>query len=118
MSSKSDFEARQQRAFRRLGTDNPICVGCGHTDWRCVELHHIAGQKYHDDLAIVCRNCHRVLSDAQCDHPPPDDPDSTIGRYLLGLADLFAMIGERLQELGRILIASGEDNPPANGDAS
>jgi hypothetical protein len=115
--SKDDYEARKQRALRRLGTDNPICVACGHNQWQCLELHHIAGQKHHDDLSIVCRNCHRFLSDGQRDHPPSQTPDSAVGRYLLGLADLFGLIAERLREFGRVLISAGEGNPPKTGGA-
>lgn len=116
MKKPKDFETRKQAAFRRLGTDNPVCV-CGESRWQCMELHHIAGQKYHDDLAIVCRNCHRVLSDQQRDHLPPSIGDSSTGRYLLGLADLFAMLAERLKEFGRYLIENGEGNPPKSGGA-
>lgn len=112
MISHKDYETRRQNAFRRLGTDNPICVLCPCADWRCLELHHIAGQKHHDDLSIVCRNCHKKLSDNQLDHPPVQEQDSIIGRYLIGLADLLAMIAERLKKFGLFLIEMAEGNPP------
>jgi hypothetical protein len=117
MSTHKDYETRRQAAFRRLGTDHPVCVICGCADWRCLELHHIAGQKHHGDLAIVCRNCHRILSDDQCDHPPVLEEDSIIGRYLIGLADLLAMIASRLKEFGLFLIEMAEGNPPKSGRA-
>ncbi len=66
---KPDFEDRLERRYRKLDTRNPACVCCGHNDPFALELHHIAGCKHHDDLAIVCRNCHRRLSDNQLDHP-------------------------------------------------
>lgn len=114
MSNSKDYETRKHNALRRLHTDNPVCV-CGESRWQCMELHHIAGQKHGDDLAVVCRNCHRMLSEQQLDHPPGDDPDSIIGRFLIGLADLFAMIVERLREFGLFLIRAGEGNPPKSG---
>jgi hypothetical protein len=39
--------------------------------WRCLEVHHIAGRDFDNDAtAILCRNCHRKLSDDLKDHPP------------------------------------------------
>jgi hypothetical protein len=75
-----------------------------------LELHHIAGRRHGDDLAIVCRNCHRKLSDKQRDHVSPGlvesvAPPANIGHYLLGLADLLAMIVEALRKFGAWLIA-------------
>lgn len=117
MSKPKDFETRKQAAFRRLGTDHPVCAVCSESRWQCMELHHIAGQKHHDDLAVVCRNCHRVLSDQQRDDPSIGDPDSVIGRFLLGLAALFAMLADRLREFGLFLIEMGEGNPQRSGAA-
>ena len=63
-----DRERRRQRALERLGTDDPCCAICAENDWRCLELHHIAGQAFDDTTMIVCRNCHRKLSDMQKEH--------------------------------------------------
>jgi hypothetical protein len=101
-------ERRKQKALERLGTNNPVCVVCGETDWRCLELHHIAGKPFDGALAIVCRNCHRKLSDMQKDHAPvaiaPPNRLESIGHFLLGLADLFALLVEKFREFGRDLI--------------
>jgi hypothetical protein len=106
---EKEQERRKQKALERLGTNNPICVLCGESDWRCLELHHIAGKPFDGALAIVCRNCHRKLSDMQKDHlrPATTPPDSLerIGHFLLGLADLFAMLVEKLREFGQDLIS-------------
>jgi hypothetical protein len=71
-------------------------------------LHHVAGQHFDTDLAIVCRNCHRKLSDVQRGHPKPTDDDpgtfERIGHYLLGLADLLKMIAEKLGQFGSYLV--------------
>jgi hypothetical protein len=92
-----------------LKTRNPACLGCGELNPFCLELHHIAGQKYHDDIGIVCRNCHRKLSDEQHDHPASsasaqDGTLATIGHYLLGLADFLLMIVNALREFGKQLL--------------
>jgi hypothetical protein len=110
-----DREARREQALKRLGTRNPSCVVCNEGDPLCLELHHIGGQKHHEDLAIVCRNCHRKLSDQQRDHPADTQGQhptmATIGHYLLGLADLFRLLATSLVQFGTWLIELGQ--PPA-----
>jgi len=107
-------EVREQKRLERLGTDNPVCFTCREDDWRCFEQHHPAGQAYHDDVYNVCCNCHRKLSDDQQDHPKqatnPPTMIETIGRYLIGLADMFAMMVDTLRSFGHALIemACGE----------
>ena len=112
----SNADIRRQRALTRLGSDTPQCCSCGEPDPRCLELHHIAGRKNHDDTVPVCRNCHRKLSDSQLDHPPstgaPRDRPTIIGHYLLGLADLFRLIADRLVEFGRALTTEGGSRAP------
>ena len=107
-STYPDAETRKQKALQRLGTQNPICKGCGEDDWRCMEAHHIAGKAHHDDTALLCSNCHRKVTDDQKDHPTDADGEktklATIGHFLLGLADLFRLIAERLVEFGRSLL--------------
>ena len=101
-------ETRRQKAFDRLGTDHPMCACCPETDWRCMELHHLEGEDFGKTLIVVCRNCHRKLSDAQKDHPTKsgEPPTSTerIGHFLMGLADLFLLLAGKLWEFGQYLI--------------
>lgn len=103
----SDSEIRRERATQRIGRDSQ-CAVCPEHDPRCLELHHIAGQAHHDDLVPVCRNCHRKLSDSQRDHAAARDlanaPLEVIGHYLMGLADLFVLLANRLAEFGKTLI--------------
>lgn len=118
MSHYPDFEARLQRTYRRLGTDRPACVTCGEANPFCLELHHIGERAHHDDLSIVCRNCHRKLTDPQKDRitvSATDSRDETIGRYLCGLADLLAMVAATLREFGERLLGL---NVSDKGDAS
>jgi hypothetical protein len=109
----SNEEIRLQRSFARLGTDAPQCACCGESDSRCLEAHHVAGRKNHDETLPVCRNCHRKLSDNQRDHPLPiASPPALaeiVGNYLLGLADLFRLIADRLVQFGRDLIAQAAE---------
>ena len=101
-------EIRKQNRLEKLGDNKPVCVICGEDNPICLERHHIAGRAYSEDLSIVCRNCHRKLSDNQKDHPKQigKSPTTleTIGHMLLGLAELFALLGERLRDYGKFLI--------------
>lgn len=106
-------EIRKQRRLEVLGSNNPVCVVCGEDDSCCLEDHHIAGAAYGDEICIVCRNCHRKLSNDQKDHPKnigkhPVTIES-IGHLLLGLADLFALMVTRLREYGHYLIQNARD---------
>lgn len=106
-----DKEDRLEQHYRRVDTHEPRCVICGETDPRCLEKHHIAGRRYHDGTALVCRNCHRKLSDDQLDHAPntraqPVEGKLTaIGLFLLGLCDFLIMVVQTLREFGDWLIS-------------
>lgn len=108
MPKKRDAEDRRQQRLRRFG-ENSVCVCCGESDSLTFEQHHIAGQEHSGDLATVCANCHRKLSDQQRDHVPagsgePEGLLSKIGHFLLGLADLLALAVDALRNFGRSLI--------------
>ncbi|CAM3293764.1 HNH endonuclease [Sphingomonas antarctica] len=101
-------ETRKQRRLEILGTDNPRCGTCGHSRWQAIEKHHPADHGRDDMTAMICRNCHRVLSDDQKDHPA-FDPNAdamldSIGHFLLGLADMLRLVIERLYAFGLALI--------------
>ena len=105
-------EKRKQSRLEKWGTQHPACCMCGETDDRCLEAHHIAGRKYASETGLVCRNCHRKLSDTQKDHPQQcaDDPSmlERIGHFLLGLADFFAILATKFREFGLWLIEKAE----------
>jgi hypothetical protein len=110
---RNNKEARRQRRLERFGTNNPVCVNCGENDDRCLELHHIAGRAHSDDTVILCRNCHRKVSDDQKDHPKcSDKPGMTqsIGYQHLGLADLFALLANSIKESGEYLIQTAKED--------
>lgn len=108
-------EARKQRRLEALGTSDPHCGICGETDWRVMELHHVADHGRDDATVCICRNCHRKVSDDQKDHPafnPTVDPVlDQIGHFLLGLADMLRLIVEKLVAFGLALIALAAPKP-------
>lgn len=101
-------EHRNQKRIERLGTSTPVCINCGEDDSRCLEEHHLAGHNRDDFTAIHCRNCHRKRSDEQLDHPKYDASNDPlldkIGHFLLGLADTFRALADKLYEFGLELI--------------
>ncbi len=105
-------EIRKQRRLEKLGTNSPICGTCGETDYRTLEKHHVAGRKHDHDTVIICRNCHRMVSDDQKDHPAinanADAMLSAIGMFLLGLEDLLELVIEKLAAFGLALIERAE----------
>jgi hypothetical protein len=107
-----DYEERKQARLEKLGSNDPKCGTCGEDDWRCLELHHLGDHGSDDLMVIVCRNCHRKLSDDQRDHLTHgeviDPLLHRVGRFLLGLADLLALVLVRLREFAMELIARGE----------
>jgi hypothetical protein len=108
-----DFDDRFEQQYRRLGTRTPVCICCGETDPFCLELHHLAGRQHHEDVVIVCRNCHRKLTNQQHDHTLPGVTGGAgsladEGRYLLGLADLYARLVPTLRKFAEHLIAASK----------
>lgn len=101
-------EARKQNRLERFGTNTPRCGVCGEADDRSLEAHHVAGRKHDDLTVLVCRNCHSKVSDDQRDYPAFDPEGDafldSVGRFLLGLADLLRLIVERLIAFGNALI--------------
>ena len=101
-------EKRKQSRLEKWGTQHPACCLCGETDDLCLEAHHIAWRKNASDTSLVCRNCHRKLSDTQKDHPQQwaDDPSmlERIGHFLLGLGDMLVLAGSKLKEFGAYLL--------------
>lgn len=103
-----DREKRKQARLERLGTNTPRCTVCGERDDRCFEHHHLGGRKNDPATIILCKNCHAKASDKQRDHPrqtkTPSDRIEAIGFFLLGVADLFELLIEKLREFGLHLI--------------
>ena len=101
-------EQQREAAIRRFGVNDPRCGLCGHDDPLALEKHHIAGRKHDDITAIICSNCHRVISAHQRLHPQDVGERKnllkTIGNFLLGLADLLVIAVKKLREFGEYLL--------------
>jgi hypothetical protein len=112
-------ERRKQRRLAMLGTNEPRCGMCGDDRWQCIEAHHPSDHDRDDTTVLLCRNCHRVVSDDQKDHLPHNsvaDPMlDSIGHFLLGLADMLRIVVGKLYEFGQALIARAA--PMIEGDA-
>lgn len=108
ISDYGDADERERKACERLGTDKPKCIYCAETHPAVLELHHVAGRKFGDELVIVCRNHHRLLSDTQKDHPPQiigcNDPHEYWAHLLLGIADLLALAIQFLRNVAANLL--------------
>ncbi len=116
-----DPERRRQRAFERLGTNEPACLHCGEDDPHCLEKHHEAGIRFMPDLTvIVCSNCHKKLSDKQKDHPFPRDepppPEVRLARLLLGIADHFELLIGYLRQFAAYLFEKYAKQPPSKSE--
>ena len=112
-------ERRKQRRLEALGTNDPRCGTCGESRWQCIEEHHPSDHGREATTVLECRNCHRVLSDDQKDHPAFNANNEpmldAIGHFLLGLADMLRMVIQKLYEFGKALIARAA--PVVEGDA-
>lgn len=114
-----DAERRRQRAYERLRTYEPACLHCGEDDPECLELHHVAGQRFmaEDGLVIECRNCHRKLSSKQKDHPNPRikpmPQEVVLARFLMGIADLFELLIGHLRKFAAQLFEAHAKQPPS-----
>jgi len=125
-----DREYRKERRKQRRAEHFPpdaACIICGESDLCCLEWHHVAGVDFSGDQVVVCRNCHRKLSDKQKDHPPTlaEVPTRTEceGRKLLGIADIMELLHnpfelvELVRRTGLDLIERGQlFNQPEDGD--
>jgi hypothetical protein len=108
-----ELERRRQAAFRRLGTTDPRCMVCGIGAWQCLELHHVAGVARDALTVILCRNCHRMLSDPGANQRAPVESPlmERTGRLLIGLAEFLVALVESLREYGRQLVEGALVSP-------
>ena len=103
-----DRETRRRKAYERLGSDSVRCLLCGESDPTCLELHHVAGKNFDDEIIPLCQNHHAKISDAQKDHPSKiigyTGTLEGIAHGLYGLAELLLLAsdclkGNQLEEL-------------------
>ena len=112
-TSSDDYERRKQSRLHKVGTNTPHCAICGNSDWRVIEEHHPDSRKRDKLVVLLCANDHRIVTDDQKDHSPGGDGCDpflqSVGNFLLGLADMLAIIIERLYEFGEALITRANE---------
>jgi hypothetical protein len=101
-------EMEMRERFRGAGFPDPKCVTCGEAKiWR-LQLDHIAGQAHDDTCAPLCCNCHLERTFMQNREPKGGhhlkNVLEVIGRWLLGIAEWFELILEKLYLFGEFLI--------------
>jgi hypothetical protein len=101
-------DAEMRERFRLAGYPNPRCVACGEAHiWR-LQLDHIAGEKHDGACSPLCGNCHADRSFLQRlelkGGENPLNVFEVIGRWLLGIAEWFELIRDKLYEFGEFLI--------------
>ena len=115
-------EKRRQVRLERLGMNDPRCGLCGETDDRTFEAHHVSGQKYDDATVVICRNCHRMASDDQKDHPAAMGGMPSllerIGHLLIGMADMLALLAEQCRKFAALLFEALAAGKFQTGDQS
>lgn len=58
--------ARREAMQKRKLEPNAACVGCGESDPKLLELHHVAGRSHERELVTpLCKNCHARATEAQ-----------------------------------------------------
>jgi hypothetical protein len=110
----SDKERRKQRYLERIGTEHPVCITCGGTEWCTFEGHHIAGRLFDKHVEFFCANCHRLLSESQKSHPKviskaPETVERA-GHYCLGLTDILTRAARTADKFGHQLLELGHSD--------
>ena len=58
--------AKREAMQRRKLVPGAACVGCGESDPKLLELHHVAGRAHERELVTpLCKNCHARATEAQ-----------------------------------------------------
>jgi hypothetical protein len=109
-----NYERQKQSRLHKFGTNTPRCAICGNDDWRVIEEHHPDTRKRDNLVVLLCANDHRRVTYDQKVHPKElpgcDEMLVRIGNFLLGLADMLAIILDRLYEFGEALIVRANES--------
>jgi hypothetical protein len=95
---KRNRQRRIRQHYERVRTTKPDCPYCpacpfdGENDPRMFERHHIFGERSGDEVHVICKNHHAILTDNQIDLPDPVfDPPNEFDRLVLALANSAEM---------------------------
>ena len=110
---RSMARARAEWRAKRAGKTSRSLWGFENWATDCTEGHHVAREKYGDQLIDVPISMHRELTRRQMEeHPPEGDPANPLerqGRLLLGLSDICECTADLLRWLGEMLIWAAKD---------
>jgi hypothetical protein len=95
-----------QLLYEKFGPD-PACNVCGHDNPGGLTLHCVAGPKYGQQTAPVCRKCLAELKERQQRHPEPRSTSPSdaerSARHMLGQADILEVKARRIRRAAWVL---------------
>jgi len=116
MNSDDRYNERcKQRLYEKMGTNHPVCIASGATDWQIFEGHHVAGRRFDAHVEYFSADMHRRFTHAQKSRPGPtsDSPGTgeRAGHYCVGLADILSPVARVAEGFGHGLVklADSED---------
>jgi len=111
-------ETERVKDARRLHGFAQVCVICGRSNPRCLELHHLPERGYGDERVPLCRNCHRTVTDRRNNKPAPPDPSKldVMGQWLLALAQFLLELARNAFEFGMTALEAAKRLPPPFGN--
>jgi|SRR5271166_6173724 len=108
--------ARARAEWRARRADKTSTSLWGFENWanEGTERHHLAREKYGDQVIEVAISMHRELTRRQMEEHPPEGPDpenplERNGRLALGVADICECIADLLRWRGETLIRAAKD---------
>jgi hypothetical protein len=85
----------------------PACIVCGHDNPYGLTLHCVAGPKYGQQTAPVCRKCLPELKERQQSHPEPRSTSPSeaerSAQHMLGQADILEAKAQRIRRAAWVL---------------
>jgi hypothetical protein len=100
---------RKRSRYEKTGNVTPIDPITGKDIGADVELHHIAGRRYHDDTIPLSAEGHHIITDAFRDTPGlipgPVSSLERIARYKIGVILLMDQILDREWEQAETLLS-------------
>ena len=111
---RSMARARAEWRAKRAGKTSSSPWGFENWANEITEGHHLAREKYGDQVIDVPISMHRELTRRQMEEHPKEGPDSENplerkGRLHLGVADICECIADLLRLLGEALIRAAKD---------
>lgn len=118
-----DEEARKAGRLEKLGTSNPICLGCKYREWFGFEFHHIAGRQFDRKFGWrFCTRCHADFSKQQWALPKPTSKSPSLqecaGQLCIGIGMVLRPIADTLDECAHKLALDARRRKLKEGSAT